>query len=1252
MSDTDLTGRIGVNLIEGLVLNNLGWVFREQHVSDEGIDAQVETKVQGKTTGRLLAIQVKTGPSYFSEPSDDGWVFRFGERQARLWLDHALPVILVLIDTNDRTAYWQRITSSTVTSTGNRYKVHVPRVNQVQDAREIWEHIASGIESRAVERYDVAVSTIPPNTARLVARLHDSDPESAAVLALHLSEGRRSPASTADSLILAAPHWLQGGEGGGWEALAVYAAAHGALTQSACAFELAAASSDNARGRRLAAAGINAMRDDLHRAAAFLDEATAYPEAELLVRIGRGILAHPQGDAGPRTIEPPLDVSEEAVLSDAFLQRFLCDQSTRAGEVDSAIDHGRRALQLEPDNAEYMIALADALGRRALRATGNRSDLREAASLLTTAVDQIHAWDGPTEEALSDLVRALTLTGDTEGVLKYSLAPPMGIARPEEAERPEVLRHALISAHLLSREGLVAKLAKRLGNSARDQLEKARIGLLDLTDEERIALWIQVADSAEEESDYQEILRAVHHLARLGLDETRRLAPLLERGIVPENAVRLAAALALADTDLDNALPDLRALARSEVSAAEYLVDLLVDAKRFGEASAACRAAHERFHHDYFLILEAQVHIDDMNLEKAEEVATRAVATDGFPRDRARLLTFLATRAGDRGDWQAAEDYLARVLPLHTETRSSDVWRFAIAQLNRGEATRAAETVRSYSPSVRTPAEATLWLRAMASVRWDKAIASEALSLAARFEHDGNISLALLHQIISGTTTEADDTGEDADRGWPGDTERPRDPRPIVPAELHKRAFAAIERHVDRSPESTAVRRLQGTPEELIALISDILRHDRERNEVLRGLLEKVQQGNLPVGLLATGTGKSYALLLIHQATGPLVAAAAQDEEHAADQATAKDALNKDVVIDTSALLLTSQLHRGDALRGHFADLLIPASSRRDILRATVEVRGISARSGTLSWDDHEQRPIYSELTASELLRFQARAESLNAAAGETRTQPVQHTSLFSELADHSLDDSWLDPIRLAHDSPAPLWSDDIGQRRLARSVGVAAFGTPAFIDALNEMAIDRLGHEELDRLQELVTERQEWVRQFVREAVVDVPAHLEDLLVQAESDDWQPLAAATVLTRPSWWVWQASPLNDWSVFVRAARRGREYATPVWQHAAMIGMSRTYVDAEVGAAMLAVLAVIGLGDGAVVDDAIAGFERAREVAKSEGLPDPVAHLPLAVRQLSGHLGIKDPEEFTQSVLQGIAREEEQAPNHRHDGQSK
>lgn len=103
---SEITNQLGVALAKQQTLQ-LGWFFRSQEESDQGIDAHVEKveiiETPGKPdneigTGRLIAVQIKTGPSYFKKPSPNGWWFPFDAKKHKLWLDHALPVVVVLVD--------------------------------------------------------------------------------------------------------------------------------------------------------------------------------------------------------------------------------------------------------------------------------------------------------------------------------------------------------------------------------------------------------------------------------------------------------------------------------------------------------------------------------------------------------------------------------------------------------------------------------------------------------------------------------------------------------------------------------------------------------------------------------------------------------------------------------------------------------------------------------------------------------------------------------------------------------------------------------------------------------------------------------------------------------------------------------------------------------------------------------------------------------------------------------------------------
>lgn len=119
---SDQTGRMGVAIAELAVLR-LGWIFREQPIDDQGIDAHFEDadyrelatgSVERRGTGRLIAAQIKGGSSWFDEPTARGWWFRFSEKHARLWLNHSLPVIVILTDTDQQIVYWEEISERTV----------------------------------------------------------------------------------------------------------------------------------------------------------------------------------------------------------------------------------------------------------------------------------------------------------------------------------------------------------------------------------------------------------------------------------------------------------------------------------------------------------------------------------------------------------------------------------------------------------------------------------------------------------------------------------------------------------------------------------------------------------------------------------------------------------------------------------------------------------------------------------------------------------------------------------------------------------------------------------------------------------------------------------------------------------------------------------------------------------------------------------------------------------------------------------
>ena len=97
----------------------MGWIFRPQTVSDRGIDAEIEIlDSDGDAIGRLIALQIKTGPSYLSEKTEAGFIFRGKNRHLAYWRRHSLPVVLVLHDPTANVSYWQSVEEWTNKSSG------------------------------------------------------------------------------------------------------------------------------------------------------------------------------------------------------------------------------------------------------------------------------------------------------------------------------------------------------------------------------------------------------------------------------------------------------------------------------------------------------------------------------------------------------------------------------------------------------------------------------------------------------------------------------------------------------------------------------------------------------------------------------------------------------------------------------------------------------------------------------------------------------------------------------------------------------------------------------------------------------------------------------------------------------------------------------------------------------------------------------------------------------------------------------
>ncbi|GIG03049.1 DUF4365 domain-containing protein [Catellatospora citrea] len=1225
--------RLGVAIVS-IACHRLEWFFREQATSDQGIDAHIEEAPAEVGTGRLLALQIKSGSSQFKEATENGWVFRFDAKKAALWLGHALPVLIVLVDVENEVAYWERISSRTVVSTGENFKVEVPRHQVLSAAQQEWHDLASGLESKALARFDLAVTQLPPAVRRVLESAPSAERTDAAILAFHLAEGRNNPRGTAQSLLAMSPGWIQRLGARGWHALACYTSAHDALDLSAEAFELAADQASEGAGGFLAAAAINVRNHDVDRARDLVQRAGVTGEVPVSVAVASVLIEYEVSRV--IALPPILSADSPDVRRNQVAQSLLSDHASRAGDFDGACDHARLSLQAEPENTSCMAHLARALIRRSNSDRWRVGDLAEAIRLLEAALDQRRAWTGPTQDILASLVQAYAFTGEFDFMLERCLPSPEGTASLDEADDPFVRRNALIAAHFAGRLDLVPDLSGRLAGTAEDRIAQVRAGTLALTAEQLVELWCEELTRSLDDQDHAGAATATVVLASLGHDAGAQIAPLVQALIIPADYSHLASALIAAKGDLDLALPSLRSLARRDLIAAEYLIRLLMGAGREVEAAQMCHSLYTQSGNPFFLIERARclIHGNDAT---AESAALEAVgSTSHFPMDRADLYTYLAKQAGNRDNWDAAEKFQTQAVALRLSPPAVAVWNLVLTQLSQGKAKRAAGTIAQHRPAVNTRDEAELWLRANSMVQWDQAMASQALTLASRFD-DPQLSAALLGNIISLThgvddkATDADPDNEDLIEAGIDLEQRRRLAHRPVPADLHREAFAAMQQIATKFGDEAGFSFVQGEPEQLVEKIAAMARERAASTSKLGEIVVAAREATIPMGVASGILNKGLTSLLVDQTLGPLISGAADDAEHEIDMADALRAMDGEVAVDASALFVLSGMSNADWLEGQFMALQVPVQIMWDVHRASYDARSSASSPGTLGWDGRDESLTRWDLDDMEFIRRLRRAQRVEDFVQHLAGRPVRSLPLFEEVGWLTPRTSCFDSIQLAHDQGIALWSDDIALRRLARFKGVPSFGTPALVDVLRDQALLRSATSAAqdDALRQVTAANQE----LAHNMVVDVVLHLDDLLVVAERDGWRPLAGALAISRASWWAWQVTPIQDILNLLEAVAHNRPAALSDWQYAAMLGAARAYEPVEAKTRMLASLALLGhSGDAPSVDIIARGMLCARRAAKDLALLDPLeqVHASAASLHLAGRCA--DPQALATAVL--------------------
>lgn len=128
--------RIGVHKVALTFLSEFSWIEREQPISDFGIDMHVEIVQNQIPSGQILALQIKSGISYFSEETKNSIIYRGKKKHLDYWLNQSLPVLIILYNPISDKSYWEFVNSSKIIELEKGWKIEIPKINLLSESKE------------------------------------------------------------------------------------------------------------------------------------------------------------------------------------------------------------------------------------------------------------------------------------------------------------------------------------------------------------------------------------------------------------------------------------------------------------------------------------------------------------------------------------------------------------------------------------------------------------------------------------------------------------------------------------------------------------------------------------------------------------------------------------------------------------------------------------------------------------------------------------------------------------------------------------------------------------------------------------------------------------------------------------------------------------------------------------------------------------------------------------------------------------
>jgi nucleoside phosphorylase len=1006
--------------------------------------------------------------------------------------------------------------------------------------------------------------SLPPSIVTTLEQLRASRPDVAA----HVVDAFRFPpaagAVVMDELVSSPPDWLESAPAQAWSLVGSVAELYNAPKAASSAYERAARLRPPLWWRWLARAAAGAVvAGDVDRARGLMAEASAHAPDDVFVLAFDAALRNDYNLGATLTDRTHVD-DEEALLLDGYLavaQWQNGEQSRAAGLLNSMMER-------YPDKAGPPLVHAQLLLTQAItdKSHDRMHDLELALNLAIQARDRYHSWGGAATRAIVIAGEAALAADDPQTALRLALSKELGgDATDVEAADSRVIGLASKAAILAGRDDIQAALAPiQRGTFSAALMDALRIKRESDADP-RVVDSLQGA--LELASSPSEVFAVLFHLADAGAELPLSKLEEIEAAD-PELADIVRARAESAAGNFEAAQNRLRKWSGSSAEANRALGHTHAQAGEIQKAIDVFRDGAKRFGTTTSLLDGVDVALAGSRPDLAEAVAEEALL--GLPLrhpGRRYALGRLIEIAARRQEWRLLEER-ARLLRREADSEIAR-WALTIALYNQ---TRLDEawSVASENPAL-TPSEperARLMVSLLGLAAHPERALQDIVAIAERFPADEEVVGMSLLQILTLPVPEA------------------------LVQQFKDRVNAIRESFILKFPESAIFRQVAiSGPEEFLAEAQAQL---EPGSEELYKLEEAVRNGDMPYGLLAVAAHTTYAEAIATRGAGFLVAVAKVSEDAALDQEAARVALGQSVVVDTSAFGVNSELGGAwGALAPRFHKVYATDSAVRDVVIARRKGRPAAVIVLDRRTGQAVPVPVTPERAKQEMGVISRMAELM------VHADQLQSDTLtaFPDLDNPESHLPWLSPLQIASDRGLFIWSDDTAQRKLAREMGLHAFGTFALLEVLS--ADGRIDPGDAFR----------WQQEMIQSRVGDIPVNTAMLLELAASNGWGPGPVSQALARPSAWNDHTAAIVTLQKLFEAVAQNAPDQTEHWFEVGLRGSAGRVPKAAhlIAGGLLAMALATRRFDASVTPNLVAV---ARVVCKEFGAPDP---LPAAVQ---------------------------------------